>query len=290
MVHGDDEVEAGAAVGLGDGVAEDGVGGEGTPGVDAVAGGDLDGGGDDAGFFVAEEAALAGVGVQAADGDAGALDSEPAAGVVSEVDGVEDPADGEDIAHLHEGEVGGGEDDAEVLADEHHGVAFDGEAGGEQVGVAGVLGPAREGPGLFGDRAGDDRVGVEWVGGGELGGGDGVLDEAEGELAGAFVVGAGGLVVGVGGFVVDEGDIVREGGVDEFGAVGDAPPEGLDGGVVCGGVEAAARAEDAPAGEVAELTVGEGLDGDLGADAAGVAEGDGDGGAGCGIVVDHGGL
>ena len=59
VVHGDDEV----VVAL-DGFEEDGVGGEGAGGVDAVLSGHNDGGFDDAFFFFAEEAVFGGVGVE----------------------------------------------------------------------------------------------------------------------------------------------------------------------------------------------------------------------------------
>ncbi len=111
VVHGDDEV----VVAL-DGFDEDGVGGEGAVGVDAVLAGHEDGGLDDAFFLVAELAVFAGVGVEAADGDAGFFDAEPIdEGGVGEVDGVEDGADFEGVAEVEEGFVDGGEDDAEAV-------------------------------------------------------------------------------------------------------------------------------------------------------------------------------
>jgi hypothetical protein len=75
-----------------------------------------DGGFDDAFFLIAELAVFGGVGVEAADGDAGVVDAEPfLEGGVGEVEGVEDGADFEFVAELEEGFVDGAEDDAEAF-------------------------------------------------------------------------------------------------------------------------------------------------------------------------------
>ena len=66
VIHGDDEIEFAAQA-----ADEDGVGGVGAGAVDAQLAGLFDGGGDDGGVLGAEEVVLAGVGIEAADGDAG---------------------------------------------------------------------------------------------------------------------------------------------------------------------------------------------------------------------------
>ncbi len=90
--------------------------------------------------------------------------------------------------------------------------------------------------------------------------------------------------------VVEYDDIVVVGGRV---AVGEAfvlvaPPEGFDLGEVGGVGEEFVEAEDDEAGEFADFGVGEGFDDDFGADAAGVAHGDADGGAGVGHASPRG--
>src|SRR5205085_6121856 len=77
VVHADDGVIAVTV----DGLEEDGVGRVGTRSVDALGGGGGDGRGDVVGVLPAEQAVLAGVGVQAAHGDAGPVEEAGEGGV-----------------------------------------------------------------------------------------------------------------------------------------------------------------------------------------------------------------
>lgn len=134
VIHSDDEVVFALEC-----VDEDGVAGEGAVDIAALFACHGDGGGDDAFFFAAEHAVFGGVGVEAADGDFWFFDTEFEAGLVAEVDGVEDFANGEDIADAEKWDVDGGECDAEFFADEHHDGAFGVGAVLEEFGVAGVF-------------------------------------------------------------------------------------------------------------------------------------------------------
>ena len=121
--------------------------GNGPVDVDARLAGHQDGRGDDAGLLVAELAALAGVRVQAAHGDARLGHAEPLAqGPVGQVDRVEHAADGELVADLEQRLVDGRQHDLKLRGDEHHRHVAGLELLGQQLGVAGILAVARPAP------------------------------------------------------------------------------------------------------------------------------------------------
>ena len=173
VIHGDaDVVEAG------DGLGEEGVGGLGAFDFDAGGSGGFDGGDDVLALFGAEEATVAGVGIEAGDADAGALDAEAQAGFVGELDDGEDAVLGDGVAGVAKGDVGGDVDDAEIVRGEHHGeIVGPGEVG-EDFGVAGKV-VAGEDEGFLVDWGGDG--GVDFAGEGEV---DQGFDGAESGVAG----------------------------------------------------------------------------------------------------------
>ena len=85
VVHGDDEIEFAAQ-----GADKDGVGRMRAGTVDAQRARLLDGGGDDGGILRAEESMLAGMRIEAADGDARGAAAHPQERVVAEPDGLDD--------------------------------------------------------------------------------------------------------------------------------------------------------------------------------------------------------
>lgn len=137
-------------------------------------------------FLVAEEAIFTRVWVEATDCDARALDAQFEAGLVSQVDGVEDAPDGQDVADVVEPDVRGDQDDAEFWREEHHAMAWRAESRGEEFGVPGVFASTCHVPTAFGDGRGDDGVGAEGVVLGAFGIVDAVLDEGEGGDAALF--------------------------------------------------------------------------------------------------------
>ena len=85
VVHGDDEIEFAAQ-----GANEDGVGRVRAGAIDAEGARFLDGGRDDFGVLPAEEAMLAGMGIEAADRDARRAAAHPKQRIVAELDGAND--------------------------------------------------------------------------------------------------------------------------------------------------------------------------------------------------------
>jgi len=267
VVHGDDDVPFAV-----EGLVKEGVGREGALDVDAGFLGHEDGGCDDALLFVAELAMLGGVGVEGGDGDAWFFDVEVLAqGVVGEVDGSEDAADGEAVSEFEECFVNGGENDAEGAADEHHGDFFCTGAIFEQFGVAWVA-VAGELPGFFADGCGDEGVYLAF-----FGVFDGVVEEFHGGFAALLARFFEDVSSEPWYFVVvcnDNG--LGVGAVDAFVLV--APPEDVEFGEVGGVCEEFVKAIDDVSGAFADVGIGEGLYDDLRADAGRVAHGDADDG------------
>ena len=85
VVHGEHDVVASV-----DGLSEDGVGGDGSGGVDAGADGVGDGGSDGVDLFAADESVLAAVGVEGGDADAGGREAVFGEEVVGEAERLED--------------------------------------------------------------------------------------------------------------------------------------------------------------------------------------------------------
>ena len=117
VVHGDDDVEITAG-----GQIKKRVGGEGALDEPAFLLAGLNGGLDFGGFFAAaEEAVLAGVGIDAADADAGVGDAGVFEGEVGAGDGAFDEGGVDAVDGVEQADVGGDVDDAEFWGGEHHG-------------------------------------------------------------------------------------------------------------------------------------------------------------------------
>src|SRR5690606_28758072 len=112
MVHGQDGVE-----GAGPGAQEDGIGWEGSVGGDAAGLGLLDGRGDDVDLLAAEVAAIAGVRVEAGDGDARPGEAGLAHGAVGEDEAVDDGLAGDEAGDVPEWHVRGDAGVPEALED-----------------------------------------------------------------------------------------------------------------------------------------------------------------------------
>ena len=119
--------------------AEEAVAGEGTIGEDAVGLGLVDDGTDDLEVEVADDAVVAGMGVEGEDGDFGDGDAEVALeALVHEGDFLEQQVVGERVGDILEGEVVGDDADADAVADHEH-EAGASELVGEILGVAGEV-------------------------------------------------------------------------------------------------------------------------------------------------------
>jgi len=116
VVHGEDNV-----VDPLDGLVEDYIGGNGALGQNALSPGVSHCGGDGGCFFVAQKAAVAGVGIESRGGDPGCGESPIAEALVGEFQHFEDSFVGNIIAGHAEGAVGGEMDDAQAAGDEHGG-------------------------------------------------------------------------------------------------------------------------------------------------------------------------
>ena len=160
------------------GVPEDRVGREGPLDEPAGLAGHGDGRLDDPLLLVAEQAVLAGVGVEAADGDPRVLDAEPLAqGVGHQVDRLEHAADGERVAQVEQRLVDAGQGHPQLAADEHHRDPVGLEGVAELLGVAGEA-VAGHVPAFLADRGGDD--GLDHVLAGRV---DGRVEETHGGVA-----------------------------------------------------------------------------------------------------------
>ena len=221
VIHAEDAVEVAF-----DGAEEDGVGREGAGEVGGEAAGDegANGGGDEVGFFAAEVAVLAGVGVEAGDGDARMGDAALVAVGGEEFSDPDDLGGGEGGGDVGEGDVSSDEGDGEGSAGEAHGVVGGVGAGGEEFGLAGEV-EADLVEVVFADGASDD--------GGEFaveGAGDGFFKGVEAGLGG----GVGRLAGDVAGGAADELDVRTaeregvggEGGGDDFRADAGGVTEG----------------------------------------------------------------
>lgn len=238
-------------------------------GIDSGLAGDLNGGGDQALLFIAEQPVLPRVGVEAADGDPRRWDAEAAAGVAPEVDHLEDSADGQVVQNSQQRHVDGRQNDVQLRGVKEHGAARGAASFGEEFGVARVAPVAGQGPGLLADGAGDDGIDAARVGGGTESIGDGVFDEAEAQVAA--------LDRGSAGEVLSRAGIVEKGGI-VLAFIADRPPEGTDVRARGGLREGRFRPVDAEARSRAERRLAKGLGDDLGANAPGVAERNGDDG------------
>ena len=174
--------------------------------------------------------------IEPADSDTRIGDPETLAGKVSEIDWIEDAADGQEVSHSHQRDMPGSENDLEFGCDEHHGNAFCSGAVGEKLSMSGKSATGHL-PGFFADRRGDQCVEIPRFASWFHHGGDGVIDEAKGRvstLLGGFVHDLpenGKLIVIENDHIVSK--IVRSSGS----IVGDTPPERVDLGEVGGVTE-----------------------------------------------------
>jgi hypothetical protein len=125
----------------------------------------LDGGADDRALLVAEQAALAGVGVEAEHADHGATvrrEEALAQGAGQEATDADDAGDVEAQRDLAQRHVDRGQDDAQAWADHQHREVVDAGAGGEIFGVAGEAKALGATAGLV-DRRGDQGA-AAWIG------------------------------------------------------------------------------------------------------------------------------
>ena len=112
---------------------------------------------DDAGFFVAEQAALAGVRVEPGDADAWSPQAEVAAQrTIGDRDRLLDPSGGDGAGNPRDAEVGGDQDHAQALPDHHHAHRYAAGQRGEQLGVTRGGDPGGHQVG-FADRRRDQR-------------------------------------------------------------------------------------------------------------------------------------
>ncbi len=246
MIEGDDGV-----VGAVDGLVKDGVGGVGAGYGEAFGGEAGDERRNPVGFLASEGAAVAGVGVEAADGDAGAGNAEGGEGFEEEGDGQADFGFAEANGDIPEGNVAGGEHDPQAFSGEEHAETVSAAEIGEHFGVAGI-GDAGEVPGFFADGGGDE--GVEFT---VQAGADAGADPGRG---------------GGAGFGADfSGDGVRERGV--------AGEDGFGTGQVQGGGLRTEEIGIANGNEIGMAGIGgKGFEHDFRADAVGVADGETDAG------------
>lgn len=154
VIHGDHCVELAAC-----GIAEDGIGHAGA-GEDGGSGfiEALDGGGDDADFFVAKGTVFPGVGVESGDGDARLGDTSAFQKIGGEQTGAHDAIDAEERGDGGECFMDRGQADGQGGTGEQHAEVSDTECVGK------ILSLAREGEtegleGLLGDWTGDNGVG-----------------------------------------------------------------------------------------------------------------------------------
>ena len=115
---------------------------------------------DQALFLVAEQALLAGVGIERQDRQARALQREAAAQVLGDdAQGLQDGARAEPFRNLPERQMGGHQADPQPFAGQHHHHPFAAAALGEQLGMPGKGQPGRTDRGLV-DRSGDHARGL----------------------------------------------------------------------------------------------------------------------------------
>ena len=150
MVHRDDGV-----VRAGEMLVEDRVGGDRAGDVPAAAAAAGEGRRDDRPLFVAEGAAVAGVGIEPAHADARAPETHPRQGAGEQLDGFDDGVGRQRVRDFPQGQVARGEHDADPVAEEHHGVAPGAGQAREQLGVAG-LADAGFHERFLADRGGDE--------------------------------------------------------------------------------------------------------------------------------------
>jgi len=207
------------------------------------------------------------VGIEAADGDAGAAEAQVGASPGGELDGELDFGDGDPVGEKADGDVRGGEGDAQpaaavVLAQQHHRRAVGAGQLGEELGLSHKKFPGTD-DGLLVDRRGDHGVelAAKAAGGGFLEPGDG---------------GAGGFGgAGREGGRQRRGQRIEHGDLAGGGLAGDERE--LEAEFLVEGAEVVEVAEDEDAAIGGEGFGGEGFEGDFGADAAGVAQSDTDG-------------
>ncbi len=148
MILGDDQI-----VGAADGLQEHSIRRVRSGASDAARAGRLDCGQDAALVFIAEKAVLAGVRIEAADGDARTLVAEKPHRFIAEFDGAQDTFD-RGVTCLAKRDVGGDVDRGELLAAKQH-AAFAGAAEfGDVLGMAGE-GAAGQGDGFLIERRGN---------------------------------------------------------------------------------------------------------------------------------------
>ena len=152
VIHGHDEIEFAAQ-----GADKDGVGRVRAGAIDAERASFCDGGSDDFGVLPAEEAVLAGMRIEAANGDARRAAAHPVQRVVAELDGAND-ARAVEMAGLLERNMRADVNGCQLLRVEQHARLRRAGKLGNVFGVAGE-GAAGERDGLLVERRGDHGVG-----------------------------------------------------------------------------------------------------------------------------------
>ncbi len=118
VVHGDNRV-----VLAGQMLVKNGIGGDGTGDIPPAAAATGQRGGNHALFFVAERAAVTGMGIESANADASAREAHPRQRAGEHLNGLNDDLLREGGGHVAQGQMPGGENHADFLAKKHHGIA-----------------------------------------------------------------------------------------------------------------------------------------------------------------------